>query len=54
MTMQVFKRKPWVVTTGKGLVYIVMAHSHEWAQTLFQRECPGAEVASIIQAEEVI
>lgn len=46
-------KRPWVVTTGKGLVYIVMAHSPEQAATVFQRECPGAEVASIIQAEEV-
>ncbi len=48
------KLNPWVVTTGKGLVYIVMAQSHDEAQTVFQRECPGAEVASIIQAEEVL
>jgi hypothetical protein len=47
-------KKPWVVTTGKGLVYIVMARTPEQAQTVFQTECPGAEVASIIQAEEVL
>lgn len=47
-------KRPWVVTTGKGLVYIVMARSPEHAQTVFQRECPGAEVASIIQVEEVL
>ena len=52
--MKVYHRKPWVVTTGKGLVFIVMAHSPQWAQTVFQKECPGAEIASIIQAEEVL
>ncbi len=52
--MKVYHRKPWVVTTGKGLVYIVMAHSPEWACTVFQKEHAGAEVASIVQAEEVL
>jgi len=51
--MRVYKQKPWVVTTGKGLVYIVLAHSREWAVTRFQTEYQGHEIASVLQAEEV-
>lgn len=52
--MILYRRKPWVVTTGKGMVYIVMAHSPEWAQTVFQNEYSGVQIASIVQAEEVL
>lgn len=52
--MKVFHQKPWVVTTGKGLVFIILAHSATWAVTRFQTEYPALEIASVVEAEAVL
>lgn len=52
--VKVYRQKPWIITTGKGQAYIVLAHSHDWAATRFQTEFPGVVIASILEAEAVL
>ena len=44
----------YVITTGKGLVYVVQAKTVLEARTMFSAKYLGHEVASIIQAEEAL
>jgi hypothetical protein len=44
--------KRWVITTGKGEVYITSAFSAYKAMTAFNKRFAGLEIASIVEAIE--
>lgn len=44
----------FVITTGKGVVYVVGEATRLAAVTKFQEALPGAVIASIVQADHVL
>lgn len=54
MTNRIHPPSRYVVTTGKGQVWIVVAQSEAQALTRFQKEYEGVQVASIIKADGLL
>ncbi len=44
--------KTYVITTDRGFVYVVMAHSAIGARNTFNTRKPGLSIAAIVEAEE--
>ncbi len=44
----------FIVTTGKGSVWIVVGYSRSHAVTKFRKEFEGAEIASIVEADGLL